>query len=246
VTRARAAVFAAIVFLLGAVCLRLGFWQLDRLGQRRARVAEIRARMAMPVVELAEASGDPDSLFYRRVHASGVFDTTNEVVLLNRARDEVPGVHLITPLRLEGSDGGILVDRGWIPVAANTPEGRAAYAIEGPIEVQGVIREAQAEPRFAFLADRTPAPGEPPLREWRVLNVEGIQGQLPYPLLPYFLELDQAAGGAQPIPDPEIDLSDGPHLSYAIQWFGFAATAFLGGGAWLYRDARRKEGSKAR
>jgi surfeit locus 1 family protein len=209
-------------------------------------VAEIQARLALPAIDLRGVGREAESLLYRRAYARGVFDMTNEVVLLNRSRDDVPGVHLITPLQLEGSDVGILVDRGWIPVEKNTPEGRAGYAIEGPIEVGGVIREAQAEPRFTFLADRTPAPGALPLREWRVLNVEGIQGQVPYPLLPYFLELDEAPAGAQPIPDPEIDLSDGPHLSYAIQWFAFAATAFFGGGTWAYRKVRRREGRESR
>lgn len=236
--RARSAVFAAAVFLLGAVCLRLGFWQLDRLGQRRARVAEIEARLAMPEIDLEEAGGDPAALAYRRAFARGAFDEENEIVLLNRAREEFPGVHLVTPLLLE--DGGaILVDRGWIPVEENTAEGRAGYVVRGPIEVRGIVRESRAEPRFSFLADRTPGPGEPRLLEWRVLNVEGIQAQSPYPLRPYFLELSEAPSDGQPIPDPDVDLSDGPHLSYAIQWFAFGGTAFVGGGYWLLRRKRR-------
>jgi cytochrome oxidase assembly protein ShyY1 len=48
--------------------------------------------------------------------------------------------------------------------------------------------------------------------------------------------------GAQGLPKPqtEIDLSEGSHLSYAIQWFAFAAISFLGGIAWLARGFARR------
>ncbi len=238
-SRARAFLFPSIVFLLGALCVRLGFWQLQRLAQRRAHNDAVEARLAQPPIELNGNLPDPAALLYRDAIARGVFDSSQEVVLLNRVRDEEAGVHLITPLRFADGSGAILVDRGWIPLEDNTPEGRAAYASEGPVEVRGVILEPEDEPFWTFLADRTPAPGEAPLREWRVLNVQGIQAQVPYPLLPVYLQLSESPPGPQPVAEVSIDLSEGPHLGYAIQWFAFAATAFIGGGLWLRRSSRK-------
>jgi len=244
VRRARTFLFAGVVFLLGALCIRLGFWQLHRLEERRLANATIRSRLAEPVIELRGDLDDPAAILYRNAVASGQFDPAHEVVLLNRARGEDPGVHLITALRFSDGSGAILVDRGWLPLEEDTPEAIAAYATEGTVRVAGVVREAEEEPLWKFLADRLPAPGEPPLPEWRVLNVEGIQAQVPYPLLPFYLELDEAPAGHQPVPDPRLDLSEGPHLSYAIQWFGFAITAFVGGGLWLRRSLRRSRAAE--
>jgi surfeit locus 1 family protein len=244
VRRVRTYLFAGIVFLLGVLCIRLGIWQLQRLEERRLVNATIRARLAEPSIELGGVADDPETILYRNAVATGQFDPAHEVVLLNRARGEDPGVHLITPLRFSDGSGAILVDRGWIPLEEDTPEAIAAYATEGTVRVTGLVREAEEEPLWKLLADRVPAPGEPPLSGWRVLNVEGIQAQVPYPLLPVYLELSEAPAGHQPVPDPILDLSEGPHFSYAIQWFGFAATAFVGGGLWLRRSLRANGGAE--
>jgi surfeit locus 1 family protein len=63
---------------------------------------------------------------------------------------------------------------------------------------------------------------------------------MPYPLLPFFVAQTSTPSGSgeHPIPDPEIDLTDGPHLSYAMQWFAFAIIALGGAGAWIGRRQR--------
>ena len=49
-------------------------------------------------------------------------------------------------------------------------------------------------------------------------------------MLPFYVELESStpadAGGPTPIPLPDLD--DGPHLSYAFQWFIFATLAVIG------------------
>src|SRR5262245_21707826 len=99
-----------------ALCCGLGVWQLDRLAQRQARNATIDARMALPPAPLGATPADPDALEYRRVEARGVYDPEQEIVLRTRALDGAPGVHVIPPLRLSGSDAAVLVDRGWLPM----------------------------------------------------------------------------------------------------------------------------------
>ncbi|MGH2524968.1 MAG: SURF1 family protein, partial [Anaerolineales bacterium] len=94
----------------------LGFWQLARLAERRTFNAEVRARLAQPPLLL---TGQPltgaAQLEYRPVIARGEYDFANEIVLRNRAHAGQPGVHVLTPLKLTGSDVAVLVNRGWIP-----------------------------------------------------------------------------------------------------------------------------------
>ena len=232
--------FAALTVLIGAACILLGLWQLDRLEGRRQRNRATQMQLDQPIVNLSAGLDPAQDLAYRRLRARGTFDAAHEIVLSNRSYSGQAGVHLITPLEIDGTDFAILVDRGWIPAnEAGTGE-RLAFRLEGTVEVNGIGRPSQNEPSIALLADPTAGPGSPPLLQWRFLNLPSLQAQVPYTLLPVVLEATEPIG-TQTLPKPqtEIDLSEGPHLSYAIQWFAFAAISFLGGAAWLARALAR-------
>src|SRR5262249_8044896 len=101
---------SALVVGGAAVMIGLGIWQLQRLAERRALNARIGVVMAQPPAPLPGAVSDlPD---YTPVVATGSYDFANEIVVRNRAHEQQPGVHLLTPLRLQGSDQAVLVDRG--------------------------------------------------------------------------------------------------------------------------------------
>ena len=233
--------FAALTILIGAVCIRLGLWQLDRLDERRQRNQAIQARLDLPVVDLSAGLDPTQDLTYRRLRARGTFDAAHEILLSNRSYSGQAGVHLITPLQIDGSGYAILVDRGWIPAGeAGSEERLASFRLEGTVELSGIGRPSQTEPSIALLADPTAAPGSTPRLQWRFLHLPSIQQQVPYELLTAVLEATEPIGGqALPKPQTEIDLSEGSHMSYAIQWFAFAAIAFLGGAAWLSRGLAR-------
>jgi cytochrome oxidase assembly protein ShyY1 len=80
----------------------------------------------------------------------------------------------------------------------------------------------------------------------RALDVRGIASSLPYDVFPLPLQLaDQTPvqPGSLPIPVPLPALSEGPHLSYAIQWFSFAVVALVGALILLRRDRRAATGA---
>ncbi len=231
--------FTALFVIVAAACVRLGFWQLDRLAQRRALNARIEARMAAAPIPLVGPITNAADLEFRAVTAQGVFDPTHSVALADRSLNDEPGVHLVTPLRLGGSDQAVLVDRGWITAEDAARAAWTKYDVTGTVEVAGIARLSRPEPGWSILADPTRGPGAPPLDSWRLLNIEGIQTQVPYPLLPVAIEMTGARQAGVPVPDPDIDLTDGPHLSYAIQWFSFAAIALIGGGLWIRHGLKR-------
>jgi surfeit locus 1 family protein len=217
-----------LVFAGVAILCRLGIWQLDRLAQRRAINATIAARMSDPPAPLTKALAEMDAQEYRRVEARGVFDSSHEIVQRNRALDGAPGVHVLTPLRLSGSDATVLVDRGWIPQGESTPEARQAYAAPtGEVLVHGQIRRSQENVGAPF--DPPFGPERPRLDAWFHVDITRIAQQTGYPLLPVFIEQLPAPGDpALPRRDPTTDLGEGPHLSYAIQWFSFALILLVG------------------
>src|SRR6266850_6926909 len=91
---------AAVALAVAIVCVRLGFWQLDRLGQRRARNAIVAARLALPPLRV-ERGTPPDSTRNRRLIARGVYDFAHELISPGKSLDGTPGVSLVTPLRLD-------------------------------------------------------------------------------------------------------------------------------------------------
>jgi surfeit locus 1 family protein len=211
------AVFALAV---AALFVGLGFWQLARLRERRAQNAIIATRRALPPVELPMDRLEADALRDRRAHARGVYDYAHERVWTGRTYEGAPGVALLTPLRL--SDGSaVYVDRGFVssPDAAHVDAAR--YREGDTIAVMGLV---------------LPAP-----RDRGDVNPAALRDSLPYPVLPVVVQLDDTLAphpaGVRRWRPPALD--DGPHLSYAIQWFCFATIAVVGTVAVLWRQARR-------
>ncbi|HEX6304264.1 MAG TPA: SURF1 family protein [Anaerolineales bacterium] len=229
-----------LAILAIGVMVRLGIWQLDRLEQRRLFNARVQEQLDQPMLELkAHALGaDLEAMEYREVHVTGEYDHSYEVALRNQAYNNQFGVHLITPLRIVGSDQAVLIDRGWIPYEDYESGQWAEFAEAGQVEVRGRIRVSQTRPTIGFRSDPTPAPGEGPLRNWNMLNVSRIAEMVPYSLLPvYIQQAPDPAWTAMPYRSlPEIELTEGSHLGYAVQWFTFALILGIGYPVYVYRQ----------
>lgn len=217
-----------VIMAMALVMLRLGIWQLDRLGQQRAENTRIEQRLAGAPLALVGQPLDPAQDEYRRVVVRGTFDHANSVLLRNRARQGAPGVHVLTPLRIENSEQAVLVDRGWLPLEAAAPETRQQFEVGGTAEIQGIVRAPETRTSPVSAQDRVPDGGR--LDAWYRPDVARIAAQMPYPLLPFYVEAEQPPDQplGLPRPDPQLELSDGPHLNYALQWFAFTIT-LLGG-----------------
>lgn len=221
---------AAFLLLMAALCVRLGFWQLDRLEQRRARNEAVRAAQARPPVALdaaafAAASAEPTAYDWRPVEAAGTFHHAGDLLLRGRGREGRPGVHLVSPLVL--ADGRVvMVDRGWVPAPDAASAHAEAYRTDGPVRVRGVLRTMEAR------ADRgMPASGRAGADStWRRIDPAVARERSPGAVLPLYLQrLPSSTDPAgPPLAEPLPELSEGNHLSYAVQWFSFALIAVVG------------------
>jgi len=224
--------FTTLLVLSGtAVCIRLGIWQLDRLEQRRAFNAQVETMRAAAVLDLNQGvPEDIDSMEWRAITVTGKYDFEDQVALRNQYNDDRQyGYHLITPLLFEG--GAVLVDRGWIPADGNAdPEDWRKYDEAGQVTVTGQLRLGQVKPVIGGVADPELGPGQSRLDLWNNLNVARISRQIPFPVLPVFVQPN--VGGDEMVPpvpsQPVLELDEGPHFGYAMQWFSFATILFVG------------------
>ena len=215
-----------LVFLGTAFCIRMGIWQLDRLKQRRAFNAQVISMRAEELLDLNQnLPADISSMEWRAVTVTGEYDFENQVALRNQYNRDQYGYHLITPLLFSG--GAVLVDRGWIPADGNTaPSDWRKYDETGKVTVTGQIRLGQEKPAFGGVADADAGH----LDVWNNLNVVRISEQSPYPILPVYVQPNEIENDSvPPIPfQPAVELTEGPHFGYALQWFAFATILFVG------------------
>ena len=223
--------FTTLLVLAGtAVCARLGIWQLDRLDQRRAFNTQVETMRAADLLDLnQELPSDIDSMEWRSVAVTGEYDFENQVVIRNQYNGNQYGYHIITPLLFDG--GAVLVDRGWIPADGNsTPSDWRKYDEVGPQNVTGQIRIGQAQPIIGGVADPELSSDQTRMDAWNNLNLERIAQQIPYPILTVYVQPNtEDANSAPPIASqPIVELTEGSHFGYALQWFTFATILFVG------------------
>ncbi len=215
----RRVIAAVLAFGTAAVCVRLGLWQLDRHEQRKASNAIITARIERDTVALRSADL-PDSMEYRMVRAVGVFDRSREIVEQGRSVNGVPAVYVVTPL-VTPEGFAVLVERGWAPSASARAVDLTALREPDTSRVQGMLLRLDG--------GSVPSDTGWPLYVRRA-DPAVLQPLFPYPLAPLVLRRTILPAGAPvglglaPLPQ----LTPGPHLSYAVQWFAFATIAVIG------------------
>jgi surfeit locus 1 family protein len=135
----------------------------------------------------------------------------------------VPGVEIVSPLMLEGTTSAVLVNRGFVP----TPDAVTVYPDS--------LREPGEHSVEGIALPITSGGGAPLQRggqaTWARLDLAALRNRFPYPISAFYIR--QSPDTALPrFPrrlDPPV-LDDGPHLSYAIQWFAFAIITIVFGG----------------
>lgn len=216
-------IVTTILVIIGSlVCVRLGIWQLDRLNQRRAFNTHYRETSTLPTLEITTTPiDDLTAMEYRSVVVTGRYDFEHQVALRNQVHTNQFGSHLLTPLIL--SDGtGMLIDRGWIP-AENNPQAWRIYDQPRNITIKGILRNGRDQSELTD-ANQTA------LAVWSQVDIKRISQQLPYPLLPAYVQPDPDSSLTKPpYPyQPEIVIDEGPHFGYMLTWFSFAALLFFG------------------
>jgi surfeit locus 1 family protein len=212
-----------IAAILTLIFLRLGFWQLSRLSERKHLNVELASRAADPAIPISGLPTDTANAHYRRVSLEGAYDYTNEIVLTFRSREGSPGVNIVTPLRLSGTDTALLVVRGWVYSPDGTTVDLSRWREAATLKGAGFV-ETYPPPR-----DGVNGSGMSP-NAYRWLDRSALEKRLARPLKPYYVVLTSPPIDTARTPPrlgvPPMD--EGPHQSYAIQWFSFAAISIIG------------------
>jgi len=212
-----------------ALFVSLGRWQLHRAEEKRVLFAGFAAGSAAAVM-LPENFHPIER--YRRVTASGRYDSSRQFLLDNMTRDGVPGFHVLTPL-VRYDSRVVLVDRGFVPLTGSRSDLPDLRVGEGERTVTG---RADHLPQAAVTLTAAPATGWPRLVSFpRMPEVaEALSAQV-YPQV-VLLDADQPDGYLRDWRPP--GMAPDRHVAYAVQWFGLAATVLV---TWVVLSFKARE-----
>lgn len=170
----------------------MAVWQWDRHLWKIGVIEHLTSNLELQPVDLTSLSGsskkdDWAPYYFRRVIVSGTFDFKHEVVIRNRRLGKVAGFHVITPLRLDSSNMAILINRGFIPIGAESQEIRQKFQPQGHVSFTALLKEP-VSPKIFSPQDGDAALDKEWVDTWLRVDVAKMQRQIPYAVLPIYAE----------------------------------------------------------
>ncbi len=201
-----------LLLVLLPLFVGLGFWQLDRAQQKRTTADTMETRRKLPPLAIPNEQATAEALEFRTLSVSGHFVPAGQLLITNRKHLGKPGFHVITPLRLLGSDRHLLVNRGWVAAVNNrppeleTPTGAITLTGETNIPSAPAI-ELAFDPHASTL--------------WPFLTLENYRAWTGLDIFPFIMlqSPDSPHGFVRAWTTARP--GEGMHLGYAIQWFAF-------------------------
>ena len=180
---------------------RASVWQWDRHLQKQHLLEQLERKLLenpIPLADLLLSSGDITQETWRRVRFSGEYDFQHEMIARrNRGPNDRSGFHVITPLILDNNVGRILIDRGFLPLGREDRQHRSEYQQPRHVDLVGLIKNSMPQ-KFLAPSDPPTGPGKPWVDLWLRVDIEKMSQQLPYPILPVYLEIMEDPN------DPEV------------------------------------------
>jgi surfeit locus 1 family protein len=213
-------ILIAMAAVLGiAATVSLGFWQWGRAQQKiglHDAIAAQEARAPLSAGDLLAPNADKAALLHRAIVLRGSWVPERTVFLDNRQMNGVPGFYVVTPLRLEGRDAVVLVQRGW--AQRNFERRDVLPAIQTPaglVEVRGRL----APPPAKLYAFDTEEKG--PIRQ--NLDLARFRAETGLALLP--LSVQQAGRPSEGLLRqwPQAGTGAEKNYGYAFQWWAIAS-----------------------
>jgi cytochrome oxidase assembly protein ShyY1 len=227
--------YLTLTVVFGLIASMLGLWQWDRRDQALAAIDLVENNYDTSATDLSPYLGDnpfTSADEWTSVVARGEYVASEQVLVRTRPRSGNVGFAVLVPFRT--SAGTVMVNRGWIPTgASNDYPDLLPEAPKGTVSIMGRLK-----PGEPVIPGRGAPQGQLPsidLVALQALTSEVIDES-------FYVSLESEVPSVSPTPLPleRPALDEGPHLSYAFQWFVFAIMGFFGY-FWLLRDQDRAD-----
>lgn len=213
---------ALLFFIVLALLIRLGFWQLDRAEEKESLLAQQELSMSQEAIDLHSILGEVDDFRYRKATLTGRYDPDHQYLIDNQIVNGRAGYFVLTPFQLEGTDRAVLVNRGWIPV--NKDRRIMPVLTIGALK-NTLLGRINHFPVVGIKLDGAEIPTENWPSVVQVVDIKILSDKLERSLLPFQIELDSTmTDGYVREWKRNISMTPEKHIGYAVQWFGLAIT----------------------
>lgn len=199
--------------------IKLGLWQYSKAEQKQALQAQYDASSSSQAEAIPDNLSNPENLRYKQIKVTGEYVKQYQILLDNQVEGEAAGYHVITPLKIDGRDEVVLIDRGWIPALDSHSD---IPKVDVPTGVQNLLGQIWVPSKKFY----TLGPQQFDNAHWQVLwqnmDLDAYAKAVPIKVLPIVIRMspDNQGGFIRNWIRPDDRIAT--HLGYAYQWFGFA------------------------
>lgn len=209
-----------VALLILPLLVALGFWQLDRASEKRELQDEYDRRIHDSPIRVTGKLRSLQALRFYRVTVTGHYDTDYQILIDNRVNNGKAGYHVLTPLKIEGSDVRILINRGWV---AQGPSRQQLPKIDSTSDTVVVTGLATVPLKGGYRLgppDRTDSAWYP---VWQYLDLNRYRLRVPFRMQPVVVLMDPKSGAGGFVRNwHRLDTGIAVHQGYAFQWFSLA------------------------
>lgn len=204
--------------------IKLGLWQYNKAELRKEIQSSYNASLDQHALVLPDNLTDVDAWKYKKVKVKGQYETKYQILLDNQVEENVAGFHVITPLRLDGSNDYVLINRGWVAGGANHTDIPTINTPDHSLEIIGFVW-VPSKKIFSLESDNEKSSWK---TVWQHMDMERYQKSIPIHILPLVIKLDSKSNAGGFVRKWQLPASKiATNMGYAYQWFGFTIASIL-------------------
>lgn len=227
--------------LLTIICIplfiKLGFWQYEKAVLKQNIQASFEQANHNRLPELKNYLSNSADLAFKKVQVQGEYATQYQILIDNQVENSLAGYHVITPLKINGTNTYVLVNRGWIQGEKYRAQLPVFDTPMGMLNIQGMAW-LPTQKIFTLENDAQIAAYSQKWQPvWQHLDMQKYIKTVPVNVLPIIIKLDSKSNAGGFVRNWAMSQDRiATHLGYAYQWFGFAFATFV---IYLYSSISR-------
>ncbi|WP_392344333.1 SURF1 family protein [Pseudoalteromonas prydzensis] len=209
-----------VVIVVVLVCLRLGYWQLQRAEAKTQQLAHIASVQAQGVMQWPQVQALPSDWNKTGIQATltGTIDSNHYWLLDNQVYQGQVGYDVLTLFKPTTSKTPLLTNLGWVKAPTSREQLPAIALPNHPITINVQLKQGKLS---GFTLDNT-AKNQPENDRWpkRVQTIDlQLFTQQAKQAMVDFIGYRQGAGDELGIPHYQaVVMSPQKHYGYAVQW----------------------------
>jgi len=204
--------------------IKLGLWQYNKAKLKQEIQASYNNSLDNDALSLPAQLNNLDEWKYKKVKIKGHYETQYQILLDNQVEDSRAGFHVLTPLKIDGRNDYVLVNRGWVAGGSTHTEIPAITTPENTVEIVGLVWVPSK--KIFTLEDKTAH--KQWNKVWQHMDMERYQKSVAINVLPVVIKLDTRSNAGGFVRNWQLPAEKiATNMGYAYQWFGFAIASIL-------------------